>query len=162
MGFDYFVAFCTMSSISLHPVPEVNPYVEVGVSLPTRWQNWLIDFEMFIAASCISNNAHKLALLLYQTGSRIRNIFAQLPDTGEATDFHTAKDRLTQHFQPQNNVMYDVYVFRQAFQQKDETLDQFHMCWQASAEPCEFNNWDFELEEQIIIGDMLTRIRKQA
>jgi len=55
---------------------------------------WLMDFEMFIAASGITNNARKRALLLYQAGSRIRDIFAQLPDTGEANDFDTAKDKL--------------------------------------------------------------------
>ena len=117
---------------------------------------------MVIAASDITNNARKRALLLYQAGSRICDIFAQLPDTGEANDFDTAKDRLTQHFQPQKNVRYDVYVFLKAFQQKDETLDQYHTRLRALAEPCEFNNLDFKLEEQIIIGDTSTRICKQA
>ena len=115
---------CTMSTISLHPVPEFNPDIEVGVSLANRWQNWLIDFKMFIAASGITNNARKCALLLHQAGSRIRDIFAQLSDTGKANDFDTAKDKLTQHFQPQKNVRYDVYVFHKAFQQKEEPLDQ--------------------------------------
>ena len=59
---------------------------------------------MFIAASGITYNTRKCALLLYQADSRIRDIFAQLPDTGEANDFNTAKDRLTPHFQPQKNV----------------------------------------------------------
>ena len=128
-----------MSSISLHPVPEFNPDVEVGASLATRWRKWLMDFEVFIAASGITN-ARKNAFLLYQAGSRIRDIFAQLSDTGEANDFDTAKDKLTQHFQPQKNVRYDVYVCRKAFQQKDETLDQYHTRLRALAEPCEFNN----------------------
>ena len=121
-----------------------------------------MDFEMFIAASCSTNTARKSALLLYQAGSRIRDIFAQLPHTGEANDFDTAKDRPTQHFQPQKNVRCDVYVFRKAFQQKDETLDQYHTRLRALAEPCEFNNLDFELEEQIITGGTLTCIHKQA
>ena len=121
-----------------------------------------MDFDMFLAASGITSNARKRALLLYQAGSRVRDIFAQLPDTGEANDFETAKEKLTQHFQPQKNVRYDVYVFRKAFQQKDETLDQYHTRLRTLAEPCEFTNLDFELEEQIIIGGTSTRIRKQA
>ena len=143
-------------------MPEFNPDVEVGASLATRWRKWLMDFDMFLAASGITSNARKRALLLYQAGSRVRDIFAQLPDTGEANDFETAKEKLTQHFQPQKNVRYDVYVFRKAFQQKDETLDQYHTCLRTLAEPCEFTNLDFELEEQIIIGGTSTRIRKQA
>jgi len=58
--------------------------------------------------------------------------------------------------------MYDVYVFRKAFQQKNETLDQYHTRLRALAEPCEFKNLDFELKEQIIIEGTSTRIRKQA
>ena len=58
--------------------------------------------------------------------------------------------------------MYDVYVFRKAFQQKNETLDQYHTRLTALAEPCEFKNLDFELKEQIIIEGTSTRIRKQA
>ena len=143
-------------------MPKFNPDVEVGASLATRWQKWLMDFDMFLAASGITSNARKRALLLYQAGSRVRDIFAQLPDTNEANDFETAKAKLTQHFQPQKNVRYDVYVFRKAFQQKDETLDQYHTRLRTLAEPCEFTNLDFELEEQIIIGGTSTRIRKQA
>ena len=151
-----------MSSISLHPMPEFNSDVEVGASLATRWWKWLMDFEMFLTASGITSNAHKRALLLYQAGSRVRDIFAQLPDTGEANDFEIAKEKLTQHFQLQKNVRYDVYVFRKAFQQKDETLDQYHTRLRTLAEPCELTNLYIELEEQIIIGGTSTRIRKQA
>ena len=88
-----------MSSILLHPVPEFDPEVVVGASLATSWRKWLMDFEMFIAASRITNNARKRTLLLYQAGSRIRDIFAQLVDAVEANDFHKAKDKLAQHFQ---------------------------------------------------------------
>ena len=143
-------------------MPEFNPDVEVGASLANRWRKWLMDFDMFLAASGITSNARKRALLLYQAGSWVRDIFAQLLDTGEANDFETAKETLTQHFQPQKNVRYDVYVFLRAFQQKNQTLDQYHTRLRTLAEPCEFTNLDFELEEQIIIGGTSTRIRKQA
>ena len=48
---------------------------------------------MFIAASGITDNARKHALILYEAGSRIHDIFAHLPDTGEANDFDTAMDK---------------------------------------------------------------------
>ena len=73
---------------------------------------------MFIAASVITNNAIERALLLYQDGSRIGDVFAQLSDTGEANHFNTAKDKLTQHFQRQRNVRYDVYGFRKALSKR--------------------------------------------
>ena len=71
-------------------------------------EKWLADFDMYIAASGITNNTRKRALLLYQAGSRVREIFAQLEDTGSADAFSTAKDKLTAYFEPQKYLRYDV------------------------------------------------------
>ena len=110
------MVYCTMSSILLQPMPEFNPDVEVAASLATRWWKWLTDFDMFLAAYGITNNARKRALLLYQAGSRVRDIFAQLPDTDEANDFETTKEKLIQHFQP--HFRYDANVFVKLFSKK--------------------------------------------
>ena len=136
---------CMMSSISLHPMPEFNPDTEVGASLAARWKTWLADFDMFLAPLGITDTTRKRALLLYQAGARVREIFAQLDDTGNADVFDTAKQKLTAYFEPQKNRRHDVYIFRKAFQGHNETADL-----------------DFELEEQIIIGGLSSRIRKQA
>ena len=151
-----------MSSISLHPVPEFNPDTEVGASLATRWKKWLADFDMYLAASGIINNARKRALLLYQAGARVREIFAQLEDTGNAEAFDTAKQKLTAYFEPQTNKRYDVYVFRKTMQWPNETLDQYYTRLRAFADPFEFADLDLELEEQIIISGSSSRIRKLA
>ena len=44
----------------------------------------------------------------------------------------------------------------------NETLDQYYTRLRALADPCEFADLDFELEEQIIIGGSSSRIRKLA
>ena len=49
-----------------------------------------------------------------------------------------------------------------AFQRPNETLDQYHTRLRTLADPCEFADLDFELEEQIIIGGSSSRLRKQA
>ena len=69
-------------SVSLKPVPEFHPNAELGASLATGWKDWMADFEMFITASGITDVKRKRALLLYQSGPRIREIFKQIPDTG--------------------------------------------------------------------------------
>eukprot|EP00112_Aurelia_sp_Birch-Aquarium-sp1_P000332 Seg1028.3 transcript_id=Seg1028.3/GoldUCD/mRNA.D3Y31 product="hypothetical protein" protein_id=Seg1028.3/GoldUCD/D3Y31 len=76
--------------------------------------------------------------------------------------FDTAKQKLTAYFEPQVNKRYDDYVFRKTVQGPEETLDQYHTRLRALADPCEFADLDFELEEQIIIGGSSSRIRKQA
>ena len=66
------------------------------------------------------------------------------------------------YFEPQKNKRYDVYVFRKTMQERNETLDQCHTPLRALADPCEFADLNFELEEQIIIGGSSSRIRKLA
>ena len=62
-------------SISVQPMPVFHPEAEVGASIAKRWKNWIADFHMFIIASGITDPKRKRALLLYQAGPRIREIF---------------------------------------------------------------------------------------
>ena len=134
------------SSISIQPVAEFNPDSELGASLATRWRTWLDDFEMFLLASGIQDPTRKRALLLYQAGPRIREIFRQLTETGEAADYELAKTKLITYFEPQSNRRYEVYKFREAKQGNTETLDQFHTRLRKLAQTCAFNDADFEVE----------------
>ncbi|XP_028414345.1 uncharacterized protein K02A2.6-like [Dendronephthya gigantea] len=149
-------------SVSLQPLQEFNPDADVGESLGTRWNIWIQDFEMFILASGITDEKRKRALLLYQAGKRVREIFRQIPDTGDATDYEAAKTKLHEYFQPQENRRYAVYRFRQAKQEPNETLDQFHTRLRTLAQTCSFHNADFEIEQQIITAGSSSRIRKKA
>ena len=73
-------------SVSIQPVPDFNPGSEVGASLAKRWNTWIANFVMFITARRIEDKKQKRALLLYQAGSRVREIFQQLADTGTNED----------------------------------------------------------------------------
>ena len=118
---------------------------------------------MFTVAAGIADNTRKRALLLYKAGPRVREIFGQLENTGEASAYDTTKDKLTAYFEPQKNRRYDVYCFRKAHQEPTETLDQYHTRLRTLALPCEFgDNLKFELEQQIFIGGTSSRLRKQA
>ena len=149
-------------SVSIQPMPVFHPEAEVEASLATRWKNWIADFDMFIIASGITDPKRKRALLLYQAGPRIREIFKQIPDTGNDDDYERAKDKLREHFEPQKNRRYEVYRFRKATQEPQETLDQFHTRLRSLAETCEFAEVEFEIEQQIIIGGTSSKIRKNA
>ena len=113
-------------SLQIQPMPEFSPDADIGASLASRWKTWLTEFEMFLTASGITEKKRQRALLLYQAGARVREIFNQLPETGEDHDYKTARDKLTEFFEPQKNRRYEVYCFRQASQESTETLDQFH------------------------------------
>ncbi len=149
-------------SVTIQPMPEFRPDAKVGASLATRWINWQSDFEMFLTASGITDAKRKRALLLYQAGPRVREIFKQLTDTGNDDDYEVAKAKLKEYFDPQKNRRYEVYRFRQAMQNPDETLDEYHTRLRTMSATCEFNDVEFEIEQQIIIGGTSSKIRKRA
>ena len=69
-------------SVSIQPMPQFCPEANVGASLATRWVNWQSDFEMFLMASSITDAKRQRALLLYQAGPRVTDIFRQIPNNG--------------------------------------------------------------------------------
>lgn len=83
-------------SVTIQPMamPEFRPDGKVGATLATRWINWQSDFEMFITASGITDAKHKPALLLYQAGPRVREIFKQITNTGNDDDYEVTKAKL--------------------------------------------------------------------
>ena len=122
-----------MQSVAITPMPEFCPDAKLGTSLATKWNNWQSDFDMYLTASGITDPTRKHALLSYQAGRRVREIFKKIPDTGTSAGYDTAKDKLKAHFDPQKNKRYEVYRFRQAMQESNETLDQFtrgYVRWQ--------------------------------
>ena len=90
--------------------------------------------------------------------------FKQIPNNGDDNNFNTAKEKLTEYFQPQTNRRYEAYRFRQTKQNQEESLDQFHTRLRTLAQNCKFaeDNLEFEFEQQILVGGTSSRIRKQA
>ena len=150
------------SNLNLQPLPEFNPDIEVGASLAKRWDNWLRDFSMYVTASGITDDTQKRALLLYTAGSRVREVFATLTDTGQADAFGTAKTKLTEYFQPQKNKRYEIYKFRNMKQEDGESFDGFHRRLRTAVTSCEFHNTHFEVEQQVIVGGRSSGIRRKA
>ena len=153
-----------MATSLVQGLPPFDPDTDVGASVGPRWKTWLADFETCVTANDITDDKRKRALLLYQAGSRVREIFRQLQDTGEDKDYKKAVDKLNEYFEPQKNRLYEVYKFRQAKQEEGETLDQFHTRLRSLSQTCEFADasLDFEIMIQIVIGGRSSRLRKQA
>ncbi len=71
----------TIMALFVAPMPPFNLDEEVGGNQALRCRTWLTDFKMFLAASNITNKTRQRALLLYQAGPRVREIFPQFPDS---------------------------------------------------------------------------------
>ena len=70
-----------MATTLVNPIPPFDPGAEIGVNLAPKWKIWLQDFEMYLVASGVTDKKKKKALLLYQAGPRVREIFARFPIT---------------------------------------------------------------------------------
>ena len=148
-------------NFALH-MPPFDPDADVGASVAPKWKLWVSDFTTFLVAHDITDPKRKRALLLFLTGPRVRDIFQQLPDTGEHGDFGTALTCLNIYFEPLNNQVHEVYKFRQSTQAPQETIDQFHTRLRGLGETCEFHDLDFEIMLQIVQHGTSSHLCKQA
>ena len=97
----------------------------------------------------VKDKPRQRALLLhYYAGEATNEIFDTLPDTaaGEGDDpLEKAVQALTNYFTPKQNREYEIYVFRQAKQESNESISAFHTRLRQLAVTCEFDNVDREI-----------------
>ena len=113
-----------------------------------------------MAALKVEDDKQKRALLLYQAGQETQEIFETLTETGD--DYATAKKKLDDYFSPKKNVDYEIFQFRQAVQQKGESVDQFATRLRKLGATCEFHDLDKELKSAIIQSCQSKRLRRYA
>ena len=150
-----------MASNTLQPMPAFEPRQD-PTNTGARWTQWLERFNTCLVAADINDETRKRALLLYTAGPEVAKIFKTLEDTGEAKEFKKPVDALTKYFEPQKNRIYQIYLFRQATQTPEETIDQFHTRLRQLAQHYEFQDIDFEIKMQIVCNGTSSRLRKRA
>ena len=114
-------------------------------SMGLRWKRWLSGFELFadgkgliVAADSVTVKQRRRALLLHLAGPDVQDIFATLPDTGEATDYKKAVDALNLYFIPAVDITYARHCFRKLSQAPGETVRQFATRLRQSAKDCNY------------------------
>ena len=102
-----------MTAHGLQPMPLFEPKAD-PTNTSARWTQWIERFNTFLIASNIKDTSRKRALLLYQAGPEVHEIFKTLPDTGDEKDFDKAVQALAKHFEPEKNRIYPTYIYVQA------------------------------------------------
>ena len=143
-----------MESLS---VPAFSP--EPAATAASRWGGWLKRFDNFVAAQAITADARKRALLLHFGGEEVFEV-SETVETGSTYD--ELKTALTNHFAPQKNVEYEIFMFRQATQQPGETLDKFYVRLKLLSKNCDFGNVDREIKSQIIQKCSMVKVRHKG
>lgn len=146
-------------------VPDSDP-----TSLAQRWKRWSDRLDNLIIALNITDPTRKKALLLHLAGEQVYDIYQGLivaevaADADPAVDnvYINAKKALDNHFNPKRNSEFEIYTFRKAEQQQDESIDSYHVRLRSLAKYCEFTNIDAEIKSHIIQTCMSTRLRRRA
>jgi hypothetical protein len=126
-----------------------------------RWEKWVSRLENFILAKGITSDNRKKGMLLHYAGEDVFELSDSLGVVA-TTSFDDTKTMLTDYFVPQRNTEYEVFMFRQATQLPNETLDQFHTKLKQLAKNCEFHNTDREIKSQIIQKCQLGKVRDKG
>ncbi|CAC5390164.1 unnamed protein product [Mytilus coruscus] len=87
-------------------------------------KKWTKRLQNLLVGMNIKDNVRQRALLLHYAGEEVNDIFDTLQETGE--DYDTSLTKLTEYFAPKKNVEYEIYKFRHAKQETNETIDAFH------------------------------------
>ena len=69
---------------------------------------------------------------------------------------------LTHYFTPRQNREYEIYVFRQAKQENNESISAFHTRLRQLAITCEFSDVDREIKTQIVQSCSSHKLRTKA
>ena len=144
-----------MAAQNIQPMPAFEQRSD-PTSTSARWTRWPERFNTYLVAADIKDDGRKRALLLYQAGPEVYEIFKTLEED-EAKDFESAVKVLTEYFEPEKNVMYQTYVFKEATQGKEESIDEFHTRLRGLAEHSEFTDADFEVKMQIVTNATSSR-----
>ena len=145
-------------SMSLNNPAEFLYDDESRGSASVRWSVWIRDFELFVAASGITDKAQKKAILLHVVGKAGRDIYFTVAK--ETEDYDATKKVLSEYFKPLVNADYEIYKFCQIKQRDTESIDDFHVRLQIAAANCGWTDSEPELRRQIMLGCKSNSLRE--
>ena len=142
--------------------PAVPPFcVSDHRTLAQRWEKWIKSLDYYIRASGVTDQKQKSAILFHLAGPDVQEIFETLPNTGD--DYKTALEKLNEYFQPKKNIPFERHVFRQAFQQPDESMDAFVTRLRVLSKNCNFSELaDEAIRDQAIDKRSSLELRRRV
>ena len=143
-------------------IPAVSPFQPHGDTntIAQRWTKWKKSFNYFLAASGVTEEARKKALLLHLVGSETQDIFDTL--TPASDSFQDALKALSDHFEPKKNVTFERSVFHRATQNQNETIEQYVTRLRQLSLHCEYGEeTDNNIRDQVITSCRSSKLRNK-
>ena len=132
-----------------------------GTQEEQTWLDWIENLTTYFTAVGITDAKRQKALLLYTGGEALRKIYKTLEDTGE--DYESAKKVLTDYFCDKKNLVYERYRFRQAVQEKHESVKIYTTRLLELSRTCDYNKYSTKdaVIDQIIEHCTSSKLRRK-
>ena len=130
-----------------------------------RWKKWKKRLANLFGAMKITDADQQKAMMLHYGGEPFNDLVDTLTipaSTNALTDYDQLVATLDGYFEPKKNLEYEIYIFREATQKPEETIDQFHVRLRHLSGSCEFTNVDREIQSQIVLKCRSAKLRRQA
>lgn len=151
--------------MDVYGLPPFPKFDTTAPNVAVAWTKWINRLENLMVAINVTENQRKKAIMLHLAGDEVMDIFdtLQIPEPRNGENIYDlAKTALSQHFKPIQNTEYQIYMFRQAKQDKQETINQFFSRLKTLAASCQFAEADREIKSQIIQGCRDHKLRIKA
>ena len=114
-----------------------------------------------VLALNVQDGAQKKAFLLNYLGDEAYDVYEYLSTERPNETYDADIALLDEHFSPQNNIIYERYVFQNDRQNVDENIHQFYIRVKEQAVKCDFGaTLDTEIKEQIISATSNNQLRR--
>ena len=117
-------------------------------AIAQRWRKWIKRLENLFVAADIKDKTRQSAFLLYYAEEKVCDFFETLPQSGD--DFETAKEKLTEYFDPERMSSMKLATFSKRNRIHGESMNAYHSRLRQLASTCEFANIDKKIKSQII------------
>lgn len=143
--------------MATYQIPAPSP-MSVKGDAAENWRDFENSWQYYVIATKLSKDNEKeivAATLCTVMGADCKRVMNSLPNLSEADKKDPDKilEELRKHFTPQQNVLYERFIFNTTSQKTGETIDEYVVRLRRLAESCEFGSLkDSLIRDRIVIG----------
>ena len=144
-----------LRNMATYQIPPPEPMICSG-NVAQNWKSFKEAFEDYVTATCLSEKdaTVQAAALKSMMGKECREILQRLGLTDdEMKKPDVMLTKLSEHFSPARNILYERFLFHTAEQQTTESVDQYIIRLRKLAEGCEFKTLHEEMiRDRLVLG----------
>lgn len=124
-----------------------------------KWLKWCNRLKRLFNIKNVQDGK-KIDYLLFYGGEAIEDIYEQIKHNDDT--FDDVVKKILDHFSPKSNKQMNIFKFRAARQEDDESFVEFLIRLRQLAKCCEFEGEDEEIKNQMIQACKSERVMRKA